>query len=216
MQCEDAFGIRIPDEAASRIRTAGDLHEVILNLTANRPYASGCPSSSVFFRCARDWWLAESIATSSCRHLGLTTCCPLSSSTALEAACSSSLLLASGLGTSSVGALVPAGKHCRCCRRGVGGPAKHADCCRGWRRCGAGDVLLAAARHEVPRTCMTVERLVAAINCAESPQLAAQNRLEPHELWNVLRHLIAERVGLDEADIGRLRGSSTTWGWTDD
>jgi hypothetical protein len=50
MNCEEAFGISIPDNPASKIVTVGDLYDLILKLTADRAEGPTRTSTSAFYR----------------------------------------------------------------------------------------------------------------------------------------------------------------------
>jgi acyl carrier protein len=50
MNCEDAFDIRIPDNEVEKVRTAGNLHSLVMRLLSQRQGAPACPSSQVFYR----------------------------------------------------------------------------------------------------------------------------------------------------------------------
>lgn len=55
MECEDEFGISIPDAEASHVRTVADLHGVIMRLRGERRRepVRGCRSAAVFYRARR-------------------------------------------------------------------------------------------------------------------------------------------------------------------
>jgi hypothetical protein len=53
MSCEDAFDVRIADKDVESVRTAGDLHALVMRLLHERQGAAGCPSSRVFYRLRR-------------------------------------------------------------------------------------------------------------------------------------------------------------------
>ncbi|MFI5380475.1 MAG: hypothetical protein ACHRHE_14345 [Tepidisphaerales bacterium] len=50
MNCEEAFGISIPDEAALKVVTVGDLYDLIMKLTAERSEGPTHTSSAAFYR----------------------------------------------------------------------------------------------------------------------------------------------------------------------
>jgi acyl carrier protein len=49
MNCEDAFGISICDADAEKLRTAGDLHALIMRLLREPEGGTSCPSSRNFY-----------------------------------------------------------------------------------------------------------------------------------------------------------------------
>src|SRR5258706_15427814 len=54
MSCEDAFDISIRDREMETVRTAGDLHALVMRLLQERRGESVCASSQMFYRLRQD------------------------------------------------------------------------------------------------------------------------------------------------------------------
>ena len=54
MSCEDAFDIRIRDREIETVRTAGDLHALVMRLLNERRGEAVCASSQMFYRLRQD------------------------------------------------------------------------------------------------------------------------------------------------------------------
>lgn len=203
MRCEDAFGISIPDEAASKVVTVGDLYDLILKLTADRAEGPTRTSSAAFYR------LRQGLVA-----------CGLDRDHVLPTSRLEDLLPAEQRKILWAQLAKATGINLPPLRR-PGWVVWLSFVCLGavavvvWaitRRILFGLIAVVVATWlaghctgfactAFPGTCHTVEDLIYAVIGRRENALVPPSKLGPRETWNVLRKIISEQLGVREDDI---------------